>query len=157
MRTCHFICPLALCFAALVSLSSCEKPEAPVIEKVEDLEVAGVDAAPGGEKTVAKQPVAAKEAVKAVPGSTALPPFDRPSLRAQAGLGDYYTAENIEAANDVIENLAPEARDRIIEALRNGKKIEAVKVVREKEGIGLAVCKIAVEIISINEGIHRSL
>ncbi|MDF1741899.1 MAG: hypothetical protein P1U86_22250 [Verrucomicrobiales bacterium] len=152
MRTYHSICPLVLCLATLVSFSSCEKPDKPVAEKADRPEVIEVDAAPAVEK-----PAEVQEPAKAVPGSTALPPFDQLSLAAQAGLGDYYTVENINEAGEVIEALAPEARDRIVEALRNGKKIEAVKVVREKGGIGLAVCKIAVEIISIKEGIHPDL
>lgn len=152
MRLYQSLRPLALCLAALVSFSACKKPDEPVIENSEDLEVLEVNTVPAG-----KKPLAAQEAVKAVPGSTALPPFNQLSLEAQAGLGDYYTAENIEEAGEVIANLAPEARGRIVDALRERKKIDAVKVVREKGGIGLAVCKIAVEIISIKEGIHRSL
>ncbi|MEC5125680.1 hypothetical protein VSU19_02885 [Verrucomicrobiales bacterium BCK34] len=152
MRTFHFICPLVLALAAAVSLSSCEKPGEPLAEKDGAIqEVKAVEA------PIAEEPVAATEDVKATPGSTALPPFDQLSLEAQAGLGDYYTAENISEAGDVIEALAAEARGRIVEALRDGKKIEAVKVVRERGGIGLAVCKIAVEMISIKEGIHPGL
>ncbi len=152
MRTYHSISSLVLCLAALVSFSSCKKPDGPVLE-VSELEAApAAPAVPAVEK-----PVVVQETVKVVPGSTALPPFNQLSLKAQAALGDYYTAENIKEAGEVIEDLAPEARVRIIEALRQGKKIEAVKVMREKGGIGLAVCKIAVEIISIKEGIHRSL
>jgi hypothetical protein len=41
--------------------------------------------------------------------------------------------------------LTPDARARIEEALRYGRKIEAIKIMREETGMGLAEAKDAVE------------
>ena len=146
MKTFQFIFSLVLGLGAAVVLISCEKPAEPIVEKDDPIEEVKTEAAP-----------AVPEVVEKDSGSIALPPFDQLSPAAQAGLGNYYTAENINEAGEVIEVLAPEARSRIVEALRKGKKIEAVKVVRERGGVSLAVSKIAVEIISIKEGIHPDL
>jgi ribosomal protein L7/L12 len=75
----------------------------------------------------------------------------------------YFTAEGIKAAsvlNDLLEN-QPVTRsvdvDQIRELARAGKKIEAIKLVRDQTGLGLKEAKDAVEAIERGELVELTL
>ncbi len=75
----------------------------------------------------------------------------------------YFTAEGIRTAsalNDLLEN-QPVARsvdiDQIRQLARAGKKIEAIKLVREQTGLGLKEAKDAVEAIERGETLELTL
>ncbi|WP_411826068.1 hypothetical protein [Luteolibacter sp. AS25] len=77
------------------------------------------------------------------------PPVANDEAQRKLEAMPYYTEENIATANAVIEKLTPETRGNILEFMREGKKIEAVKLAREAQKTSLAVSKLAVEMLSI--------
>lgn len=121
-----------LCTGILtLSNVSCEKPKEPTKNAPE------IIAEPAEEADVTPQP----------------DPVAQQKLESQT----YYNAENVAAANAVIENLSPQANEAIMDAMRRGRKIEAVKLAREAEKTSLAVSKLTVEMMAIAAGIDPGI
>lgn len=82
------------------------------------------------------------------------------ALRAQAGIDDGGKRSNVTVTHTVVRQIDGKdfPTDEIMTLLRQGKKIEAIKVLRERTGVGLAEAKQTIDAIdaTIEGGKRRS-
>ena len=128
------------CGLTLLAFSSCEKAADPIDTPVPP------SPEPAVEVSTPPSPSPAEEKSAALTAA-------QQKLEAQS----YYTEENVAAATALIESLPPATRQSILDNFRQGKKIDAVKLIREVEKTSLAISKLAVEMIAISEGVDPGI
>ena len=106
---------------------------------------------------VAPSPTPATEASAPAPPSPEASPTPPSTAQQKLEAQSYYTKANLAVANPLIEGLSPAIRQSILEHVGNGKKIEAVKLIRNVQKTSLAVSKLAVEMIAISEGVDPGI
>jgi len=127
------------CVIILIALPSCEKSEGPAGK-------------PGAPITTPPTEFTAPDASSADPT-----PEQTSTAQQKLEAKFYYTGENVAIANALLEELPPATRQSILENVRDGRKVEAVKLIRNFRKTSLAVSKLAVEMLAISEGVDPGI